>query len=129
MYEPKISLTDFRSSIETTHKVWSDVVFRCVRSRTKIAQLQDRLVFVDLTRKVNQVNHKSQMEWTYQNIIWFDICMHNIGFPQQTQRQEQLMSVCTNSSNIQTDILSEALYDVTKIHTEFKGQGEEDERK
>jgi hypothetical protein len=39
------------------------------------------------------------------------------------------MSVCTNSSNIQTDILSEALYDVAKIHTEFKSQREVDGRK
>lgn len=30
------------------------------------------------------------------------------------------MGVCTNGSNIQTDILSEALYDVTEIHTGFK---------
>lgn len=30
------------------------------------------------------------------------------------------MGVCTNSSDIQTDILSETLYDVTEIHTKFK---------
>ena len=30
------------------------------------------------------------------------------------------MGVCTNSSNIQTDILPEALYDITEIHTGHK---------
>ena len=69
------------------------------------------------------------MKRTHQNIIWFDICVHNVGFSQQTQCQEQLMGVCTNSPNIQTDILSEALYNITEIHTGFKVREEHESEK
>jgi glycosyltransferase A (GT-A) superfamily protein (DUF2064 family) len=38
--------------------------------------------------------------------------VHDVAFPQKTERQEELLRVRTDSPNIQSDILAEALDDI-----------------
>ena len=53
----------------------------------------------------------------YQNIVRLDIRMHYIRFLQQTQSQEELVSIRSDCTNVQTDVLSETLDDFTQVHT------------
>ena len=56
------------------------------------------------------------MQQTDQNIIRFDIGVHDIALAQQTHRQEELMSVCPNSSDIEPDIFTKPLHYISEVH-------------
>jgi hypothetical protein len=44
--------------------------------------------------------------------------VHNVLPLQQAQRQEKLLSISTDSPDIQANILAKTLYDIPKVHAE-----------
>ena len=50
---------------------------------------------------------------TYENIIWLDVRVHYIAFPQKTHGKEKLVGICPHGPNVQTHVLSEALDDIS----------------
>jgi hypothetical protein len=44
----------------------------------------------------------------YYYIVGFDVRMHYITLPQKTQCQKELLCICTDSPNVQSDILAKA---------------------
>ena len=56
-------------------------------------------------------------EYTYEDVVGFDICMHDVTFPQKAQREEELLRVRAYGPNIQSHVFAKAFHDVTKVHT------------
>ena len=56
-------------------------------------------------------------EETDEDVVGFDISMHDLAFPQKRQSEEHLRSVRSDSLEIDTDVLSESLDDFSKVHT------------
>jgi hypothetical protein len=59
---------------------------------------------------------RSKRQPTYQDIIRFDVSMHNIALPEQRQSEEQLIRIRSYSSNVKPDVLSKSFDDFTEVH-------------
>lgn len=53
---------------------------------------------------------------SYQNIVRFDVGVHDVTLLQEIQREEELFGVYPDSSNVQPNILAKTLNDVPEIH-------------
>jgi len=56
------------------------------------------------------------IERTYQNIIRFNVGVHDVGFFEETQRDEKLVCIGADSANVETHILAKPFDYFTKIH-------------
>lgn len=65
---------------------------------------------------VNKMNWK-ESELPHQDIIRFDVGMHDVALLQEIQGEEELFGIYSDSSNVQSNILAKAFDDVSKIHT------------
>ena len=116
-YGGKCQLTDFWSSVEPADQVRRDLALRSIGCRTKITQFQNGFLFIYLDHD----NDKPEFEWnraglSYQDVVRFDVCVHDVTLLQEVQRKEKLFGVYPDSPNVQTNVLAKAFNDVSKIH-------------
>jgi hypothetical protein len=116
-YGGKRQLTDFWSSIEPADQVGRDIALRGIGCGTKIAQFQNGFLFIHLDRD----NDKPELGWneggvSYQDVVRFDVCVHDVALLQEIQRKEKLFGVYPDSPNVQTNVLAKSFNDVSKIH-------------
>jgi hypothetical protein len=58
------------------------------------------------------------MKFAYQYVIWFEVRMQNVTFPHQTQAQEHLLSIGSDSLEVDANVTSEFLQDLTEVDAE-----------
>lgn len=112
--------TNFRGTIESRHEIGRNVVLRRVRSRAQVAELQQRLLFVDLERAaidVSRTRFGDGHTSTHQDVIGLDVRVHDVALAEQAQGEEELMSVCPDRADVQTDVFTESLHHLTEVHT------------
>ena len=56
---------------------------------------------------------------TDQYVVGFDVCMHDVTFPQKAQRKEELLRVRAYGPNVKSHIFAKTFNDVAKVHTVY----------
>lgn len=70
--------------------------------------MKERIVLI---RASNGAKHT-----TYKDVVWFNISMHDIAFPEKAHGEEKLMSVRSDRTDIKTDIFTELFNNISEIH-------------
>ena len=73
------------------------------------------MLLVETCRKT-EIRQLDMPVFVDQDIVWFNVRMHDVTLAQKAQGEEQLMSVGPHGADVQTDVFTEPLDDFSQVH-------------
>jgi hypothetical protein len=67
-------------------------------------------------KKVTEESGSEIVPSTDQDIVRFDVCMHNPLRSEEVQRLKELKTISSNGRYVEANILAEALQDLPEVH-------------
>ena len=90
-----------------------------IASRSQITDFEYRLILVYLYDiRVSDYGYRAgnAKTYTYENVVWFEIRVYDIALFHERQCQKDLMRVGPYGSQIQSNIFTESLDDISQVH-------------